>query len=107
MLLMQFCYTAAYATSTRGFFTVNKVVTKQRSLIHTKSAGYKMSVNPTTRLEDQLYNAVNLKDLYRTFVERYAYLATMNDDINNPAPAYVEALKWRHVYFFFRGLRHI
>lgn len=48
--------------------------------------------NPSTKLEDQLYNALDLRSLYTHVIENHSAL---------------DPLKWKHTYFFFRGLRHI
>jgi hypothetical protein len=53
-------------------------------------------------VEDKLFNAESLQDLY-TMIIKY------DEEIRqSPGPINAfERLRWRHAYFFFRGLRHL
>lgn len=57
-------------------------------------AAMRSSINPQTKIEDALYNAKTIRALYEM-------MATLKEQLGD------DSYKWRHVYFFFRGMRHI
>ena len=68
---------------------------------------FRQAFNPSSKLEEQLYNAVDLRTLYTFVIEnnKFGKAASLYSEDGSGSGA--ETLKWKHTYFFFRGLRHI
>jgi hypothetical protein len=65
----------------------------------------KQSFNAQSRLEAELHNALSLKQLFAIILENQP--TTQSALTLKPGMADSEQLRWKHAYFFFRGLRHI
>jgi len=65
----------------------------------------KQSFNAQSRLEADLHNALSLKQLFGIILENQP---TSHGGLTlKPGTQDSEQLRWKHAYFFFRGLRHI
>ena len=88
----------------RGFFTLKANMKRESTKVSGISIpvrGVRQAINPQSRLEDSLYNASSLKELYGLILENSGKATTVTQKYPT------EPLRWKHAYFFFRGLRHI
>ena len=65
----------------------------------------KQSFNAQSRLEAELHNALSLKQLFAIILENQP--TSQSGLTLKPGTQDSEQLRWKHAYFFFRGLRHI
>ena len=87
----------------RGLFTLLPKKVKQKHLITLQRFCFRpqQPINPSSKLEDSLFNATTYNELFRLVLEHTP--AVTSTSIDNS----VEPMRWRHAFHFFRGLRHI